>query len=157
MAFPSLLDAARKMIGESAPVDGGEEVETLSEILLRIYGTGVLELYTRAADYVVEVSERPAASPLARFQVERGPAVSNLRHVEVEVEDEIGRELLKLLDGTRNRDALLEDLAAAVISQKLLLTKDSKPEEDADEIRSVLSKDLEANLQKLAKLALLVS
>jgi methyltransferase-like protein/2-polyprenyl-3-methyl-5-hydroxy-6-metoxy-1,4-benzoquinol methylase len=157
MAFPSLLDAARKMIGEPAPVDGGEEVETLSEILLRIYGTGVLELYTRAADYVVEVSERPAASPLARFQVERGPAVSNLRHVEVEVEDEIGRELLKLLDGTRNRDALLEDLAAAVISQKLLLTKDSKPEEDADEIRSVLSKDLEANLQKLAKLALLVS
>ena len=157
LAFASLLDAARKLIGDTSSVATGDDFETLSEILLRIYGTGVLELYTRAPDYVVEVSECPVASPLARFQVERGLAVANLRHVEVEIEDEIGRELLKLLDGTRNRDSLLEDLAAAVSSKKLLLTEAGRPEEDLDEIRKVLSKDLAANLQKLAKLALLVS
>jgi len=110
----------------------------------------------RAPDFVVEVSERPLASPLARFQVERGLPVANLRHVEVEIEDEIGRELLKLLDGTRNPDALLDDLTAVVSSKKLLLTKESTRVEK-EEIRSVLSRDLESNLQKLAKFALLVS
>ena len=157
LAFTSLLDAARNLIGESASAAAGDEIETLSEILLRIYGTGLVELYTRGPDYVVQVSEQPIASPLARFQVTRGLTVANLRHMEVEIEDEVGRELLKLLDGTRNREALLEDLAAAVKSKKLLLTKDSAPFEDLTEIRSVLNSDLDANLQKLAKLALLVS
>ena len=156
LAFNSLLDAARKLIGETGPVATGDEVETLSEILLRIYGTGLVELSMRAPDFVVEVSERPLASPLARFQVERGLPVANLRHVEVEIEDEIGRELLKLLDGTRNPDALLDDLTAVVSSKKLLLTKESTRVEK-EEIRSVLSRDLESNLQKLAKFALLVS
>jgi len=157
LAFSSLLNAARKLIGETGDVATADEVETLSDILLRIYGTGLIELSTRAPDFVVEVSERPVASPLARFQVERGLAVANLRHVEVDIEDEIGRELLKLLDGTRNHDALLEDLTAAVSAKKILLTKESTPVEDLDGIRSVLNRDLQTNLQKLAKFALLVS
>jgi methyltransferase-like protein/protein-L-isoaspartate O-methyltransferase len=157
LAFDCLLDVARKLTGETGAGANGDEVATLSEILLRIYGTGILELYSRAPEYVVEVSERPVASPLARFQVERGLEVANLRHVQVEIEDELGRELLKLLDGTRDRGLLLEDLGAAVKSKKVLLNEKGAPLEDLDEIRRVLSRDLEANLQKLAKLALLVS
>jgi methyltransferase-like protein/SAM-dependent methyltransferase len=156
LAFASLLDASRKLVVANGAVASGDDVETLSEILLRIYGTGVLELYPRAPDFVVQVSERPVASPLARFQVERGPDVANLRHDQVEIEDEIGRELLRLLDGTRNRDSLLEDLAAAVSSGKVLLNEEGQPLRGEDEVRRVLSRDLETNLQKLAQLALLV-
>jgi methyltransferase-like protein/SAM-dependent methyltransferase len=157
LAFAALLDEARKLVGKSSTVTTGDDVETLSEILLRIYGTGVLELYPRAPDFVVEVSDRPVASPLARFQVERGPDVANLRHDQVEIEDEIGRELLRLLDGTRNRDSLLEDLVAAVMTRNMLLNEVGQPLRDQEEVRLVLSRDLETNLQKLANLALLES
>jgi methyltransferase-like protein/SAM-dependent methyltransferase len=158
LAFACLLDAGRTLVGQSAAVAiDDDDADTLSEILLRIYGTGVLELYPRGPDFVVQVSERPVASPLARFQVERGPDVANLRHVQVEIGDQLGRELLRLLDGTRNRDSLLQDLSAAVRSGKVLLNEDGQPLRDQDEVRRVLSRDLETNLQKLAKLALLVS
>jgi methyltransferase-like protein/2-polyprenyl-3-methyl-5-hydroxy-6-metoxy-1,4-benzoquinol methylase len=157
LAFPSLLEAARKLIGGQVSVSADDEAETLAEILLRIYGTGLLDLYTRGPGYVTKVSERPVASPLARFQLERGLTVSNLRHANVELEDDLGREMLKLLDGTRDRGSLLEGLTAAVVSGRISVSEDGQPVRDLGSIRSMLGKDLETNLQKLAKLALLVA
>jgi methyltransferase-like protein/2-polyprenyl-3-methyl-5-hydroxy-6-metoxy-1,4-benzoquinol methylase len=156
LAFNALLEAAHELIGEPKEIMN-DDAETLSAILMRIYGTGLLVLYTHGPDYVMEVSERPVASPLARFQIEHGLTVANMRHVNVEIEDELGRELLKLLDGTRNRESLLEDLTAAVSSGSILLTEEGTPVKDVGRIRSGLSRDLETNLQKMAKLALLVS
>jgi methyltransferase-like protein/2-polyprenyl-3-methyl-5-hydroxy-6-metoxy-1,4-benzoquinol methylase len=157
LAFSGLLNAARQLTGATNVPGNDDDAETLAEILVRIYGTGLLEFYTRGPDYVMEVSECPVASPLARLQVERGLTVANLRHANVEIEDYIGRELLKLLDGKRNRQSLLEDLTVAVRSSGALLKEDGTPVEDLQTIRSVLSEDLEANLQKLADLALLMS
>src|SRR5215471_15255025 len=47
LSFASLLDVARKLVGHSGAGATDDDAETLSEILLRIYGTGVLELYPR--------------------------------------------------------------------------------------------------------------
>jgi len=157
LAFSDLLNAARQLVGETDVPGSDDAAETLSEILVRIYGTGLLEFYTRGPDYVMEVSECPVASPFARLQVERGLMVANLRHANVEIEDHLGRELLKLLDGTRNRRSLLEDLTVAVRSSGALLKEDGTAVQDSQKIRSLLSGDLEANLQKLADLALLVA
>ena len=55
------------------------------------------------------------ASALSRWQSERGPRVSTLRHGVLKVEDPICRELLRLLDGTQDRAELqrrLEPLVA---------------------------------------------
>jgi len=157
LSFPSLLEAARKLTGATVADGADDEAETLAEILLRIYGTGLLDLYTRGPDYVLEVSERPVASAVARLQVARGLTIANLRHVNVELEDDLGRELLQLLDGTRDRERLLDDLAAAVSSRGALLNQAGRPEPDLEIIRAVLSTGLETNLQKLAQLCLLVA
>ena len=105
----------------------------------------------------MEVNERPMASPLARFQVAHGFTVANLRQVNVEIEDEIGRQLLRLLDGTRDRESLLQDLTTAISSGDILQNEDGTAVKDVGKIRSMLSRDLEKNLQKMARLALLVS
>jgi methyltransferase-like protein/2-polyprenyl-3-methyl-5-hydroxy-6-metoxy-1,4-benzoquinol methylase len=155
VAFPKLLETARGRAGKIGDEEQHDEREALLAILLSIYGTGLVELYPRAADYVSEVSERPLASPLARFQIERDSLVTNLRHISVDVTDEIGRQLLRLLDGTRDLEMLTQDLTAAVISAKGLLDSDGLPVRDHVRARAMVTKDLELNLQKLAKLALL--
>jgi methyltransferase-like protein/2-polyprenyl-3-methyl-5-hydroxy-6-metoxy-1,4-benzoquinol methylase len=153
IAFSRLLATARETIGETD--DENKNAETLSEILLQIYATGILELYTRPANYVEKAGERPMASRLARFEIEHETVVTNLRHTSVEVTDEIGRQLLKLLDGTRTRAMLLDDLAAMVSAAAGGPDKSGTPLPE-NRIRELLAAELEINLQKLAKLALLV-
>ena len=53
------------------------------------YGAAVTPMARKA-------SERPVASPVARWQAQHGNSVSNLFHVAVKVEDEIGRSLRQL-------------------------------------------------------------
>jgi SAM-dependent methyltransferase len=55
------------------------------------------------------VSERPAASRLARYHARNALQVPTVRHGLVEL-DEPGRQLLLLLDGTRSRDEIANDL-----------------------------------------------
>ena len=55
-------------------------------------------------------SERPVASALARLQAAEGMRVTTLLHTSVEVGDELGRRLIRLLDGTRDRAALTAEL-----------------------------------------------
>jgi hypothetical protein len=56
--------------------------------------------------------DRPLASPLARFQAQRGETtLASLRHYPVSVEDEATRAFLGLLDGTRTREDLAREIA----------------------------------------------
>ena len=57
--------------------------------------------------------ERPRASALARWQIERQEEVTTLLHASVHIDDEMGRILLRLLDGTRTRDEIRRDFVAA--------------------------------------------
>jgi hypothetical protein len=90
---------------------------------------------------------------VARWQIERGDFVTTLLHSAVQVEDEVGRSLLKWLDGTLDRQELLEKLWL------LLKSKDALRIPDGDEAaaRRQLQLELEANLAKLARLGLLVA
>jgi cyclopropane fatty-acyl-phospholipid synthase-like methyltransferase len=62
-------------------------------------------LRTRAADGV----ERPVASPLARFQARTSSVVTSLAYTTVHMEEPAARLLLTLLDGTRDRPAILAE------------------------------------------------
>jgi SAM-dependent methyltransferase/methyltransferase-like protein len=54
--------------------------------------------------------ETPAASRLARYQARESKSVANVRHGLVEL-DEPGRQLLLLLDGARDHEAIARDMA----------------------------------------------
>lgn len=151
--YADLLTAARDLSGANSKSD--DEAEALVEILLHTYATGLLEAYPRAPDYTTQVSARPIASRLARLQVESDTMVTNLRHSNVEVGDELGRQLLMLLDGTRDRDELVAELTAMVESGNVLFEENGTQVRDSTRARESVAQGLEQNLAKLAKLALL--
>jgi SAM-dependent methyltransferase len=80
------------------------------EALRRAYAANLVHLHVWAPDLATTPSERPGASALARLQAAEGTRVTTLRHTSVEIPDEIGRRLIELLDGTRDRAALAAEL-----------------------------------------------
>jgi methyltransferase-like protein len=65
-------------------------------------------------------------------------SVTNLRHVSISVDDEAARHLLLMLDGTRNRHQLLDEIRSAVAE-------------------GVTAAQLEKKLDELAKMAVFVA
>lgn len=68
---------------------------------------GVIEPRAGEARYATDAGLRPVASPLARMQAAEGTLVATLRHVRIEL-PEFERAVLRVLDGTRDRGALVE-------------------------------------------------
>jgi SAM-dependent methyltransferase len=83
---------------------------TDDEAMLRAFAIGDVQLHVWAPALPAEVPERPVASALARLQAARGTLVANLWHASVDVPDDLGRRLITLLDGTRDRAALMDEL-----------------------------------------------
>jgi methyltransferase-like protein len=107
--------------------------------------------------FVTAVSERPIASALARLQLQHDNVVSTLRHHTLRIEDTLGRHLVMLLDGTRDRATLLKDLGELVESGAATLTHEGKSVSDVQEALQYLASGLEANLTSLARSAMLVA
>jgi len=84
----------------------------LRAFLLRMYSTAIVELRLWSPPCVRSPGERPEASRLARAQLERRNTVTSLVHTDLNMVDPHIRALIRHLDGTRDRAALLRDLAA---------------------------------------------
>ncbi len=104
----------------------------LANVLIGAYAAGLIELYTQPLPFILDISATPLASPLARLQLRDGPIITNLRHTSVHMDDERGRALLALLDGTRDHAALRGELL-------------------------VRDEELQRDLAKMARLALLIA
>jgi SAM-dependent methyltransferase len=72
----------------------------------------LVALHVEAPVYAETGGPHPRASALARLQARDAIDVTSLRHENVRMEEPAARRLLTLLDGTRDRAALLEELAA---------------------------------------------
>jgi methyltransferase-like protein len=118
---------------------------------------GVVEWRLTPVPFTTTVAERPAVTPLARLQASQGYKVTNLRGESVTL-DEIHRQALRLLDGTRERPQVTEALLTPVRSGELVLQRDSdkQPVTDEAEMRRLLGPALDKVLTNLAKRALLL-
>jgi SAM-dependent methyltransferase len=142
--FEELFERANAGLGN----DGGSgSREDLCGFLLRLYAAGMVEFRTSLPPITSTATERPMASPVARWQLEEGNFVTSGFHMTVKVEDEIGRWLLSSLDGTADRKALLQKVEH--------LLKSSAPSAQ-DSCDRTTEEALENNLQKIARLGLLV-
>ena len=110
--------------------------------VLRCYAANLAQLHAMPPPLTTSISERPEASPLARHQARSGQLVTNLRHASVRLEDDLGRRLVVLLDGTRNQNQLLHELRAFLL-------------EAGREVPDPLEAGLERSLEGIARLALL--
>lgn len=144
-ASPELLTPGDLMrrVSESAAADILKErgPMALRQLTLGAVRVGAIEPHRHAARLTVEPSPRPVASPVARLQLETDNIVSSLCHDSVRLDDEIAGSILKLLDGTRDRAALLAALGDQLAG--------AEPSARADA--------LETHLRAFGKLALLVA
>ncbi len=153
VAFPDLLAQARALLPKRATAsDGDDEAHVVGDTLLKAYAGGLVEMHGCPPRLASVPGERPVASPLARVQAEAGNQVTNLRHHNIVVQDELRLALLRLLDGTRDRAALIGALRAMVEGQSAAGT-DGVPTAEPE----ALSVELENNLVSLGRMGLLAA
>ncbi|MBW3539138.1 MAG: class I SAM-dependent methyltransferase [Planctomycetes bacterium] len=154
MRFEDLLAACCRDSGSGEPAAGGPEANALGGALLELFARDLVELRVRPPRWAVSVDERPAAPPLARRQAREGRLVTSLKHQPVRLSD-LGRHLIALLDGTNDRERLLDDLDAAVLDGRLRLEENGRPVEDAERRRKLLADLRDAQLEAFRREALL--
>jgi SAM-dependent methyltransferase/methyltransferase-like protein len=130
--FDGLTEQARAVAPLLSPEEAAEMVR---EVLLRLHLPGVLELAPVPYGHPSKPSEKPVAGRMARVQIRHASRVTSLRHRPVDLDDDLGKRLVPLLDGSRDREALR---AAA-------------SEEDSE----LTAEQVEEALQRLSELCLL--
>ena len=136
--FEDLVSATLPFVPEA---ERTEAAKGLAQAMLRLAASTLADLRTSDPPLAAGVSERPTASVLARLMVEEGGLVTTLLHTHLNIEDEQGRRFLQLLDGTRDRQALTEVIAA----------------ETPNESRETILKQVDGNLTNFYRMGLLVA
>lgn len=154
-SFDELVSSCKKILsaecGTEVEVTVKDE-EILTEMLFQIFCSGMLRLHVHEPVFTSEVSEKPLASPIARLQSEDSYSISSLLSTGVLMQDEIGNELIKLLDGTRDHKQLIVELTQFINSDKF-----DQPTQIKESLIGELPEKLEENLTKFAQMALLIS
>jgi methyltransferase-like protein len=159
-AFADLLAASRAQLqgGSADASDAGTEARDEAQLaneMMKCYGVGVIELHVREPSLCRTLSARPVASPLARLQVDRGRPLTNLRHEPVRL-DEANRRVLRLLDGTRDRDALVAAMAGLARQGVLQVQHEGESMTDGPILEGILRAALDESLPQFARAGLLL-
>lgn len=155
LPFPELLTQARARLGR-ASAGGLTDPEALAvfEMLLEIYAPGLATLHISPPKFAQSVSERPLASPLARWLARTTGHLPNLCHAPVTLEHSSGRHLLTLLDGTHDRAALVRQMRAFIEAGLRDPSADAQPVIPSD---AELESNIANTLEVFARCALLMA
>ena len=156
--FNALVHEATGCLRASSAIGDVEEQQStnvLCQDLLQCYTGNVVEFHTWQADFVTEISKTPLVSKLAAYQANNGPLVVNQRHELVKL-DPVSKELVKILDGTRNHDELLEYLIQCAAQGGLVLEENGRKISEAKKIKDALEAAMKKALLTLASSALLI-
>jgi hypothetical protein len=86
--------------------------ETGITLLMRLIVARFVEIHAWCAPVASEVSTHPRASACARLEARTRAFATTLLHGTLKLDDPVLKSFLKLLDGTRDRGALLDALQA---------------------------------------------
>jgi hypothetical protein len=151
-----LLADVRTRLGDGSSSEADDRA-VLSRVLLTTYRIGLVDLMCQPPRFATAAGPRPRLSPLVRAQIETGAEIlTSLRPSIVRVDNPITRELLSLLDGTRDRGSLLFDLADHAASDPRF-TPAGEPRQPAEWWRERLSPQLEAGLAAASRMAVLLA
>jgi SAM-dependent methyltransferase len=116
-----------------------QELPAICDALLRCFAANLVRLHVHPPALSTVAPQRPRVSALARLEAAQGELLTTQRHTGIRLDDELGQRLITLLDGTRDRAALLDALRPDAAMS---------PEE--------LAAGLESSLERLAGAALLL-
>ncbi len=149
--FTELYDQAASLAGLPETEDRSN---LLATDLLTGYTSNAVELHILETDLCMEVSDNPSTSILAREQAKKSLMVTNLRH-EISKIDEPTRQLLTLLDGTRDFDDLCGSLIELVERDVLVLRQEGANLKGTDQAKPAVETFVRKTLLNLGRRALL--
>ena len=160
--FESLVVAVGEELGQGVAAGNGGTIDSpqvdrviVADIVASSFFSGVVDLHAAAPRCAHRADERPRVFELVRHQLTHGFRVTNPRHQIIELDDAISQLLVRWLDGSRDRAALLDLLAAEAEAGRLGLEHDGLPVHDPGEQRRLLVPLLEKHLRRLARFGLL--
>jgi methyltransferase-like protein len=157
--FAELASIAKSVVsGQPAAVDAmmpGSMGEQLAESMVRCFETSLVDLHFGPPTFTLSISEKPAASPYARYQAKGSPQVTNRRH-ETVVLDDLQRQLLIAMDGSKTVDELVAWMTQLVVSGHLVIHHQQRRIVDAAEIKPIIVDNIRLFLQNLSQLSLMV-
>ncbi len=115
---PELTAAVADRLGPVWSADPARGRLTIAQALLDFYLAGLVTLHTHAPPLAVVPTDRPVGFPPARLAAADRDLVPTATHQEVTVPP-LERFVLRLLDGTRDRAAVADAVAAAVRAGEL--------------------------------------
>lgn len=157
VSFDDLFEEANRRL-DALPVsdiNNRKKSKILADDLLYCYTANALEFHTWQAEFVTIVSKNPEVSKLAAYQAAESHIAVNQRHETVYL-DPVSQHMVPLLDGIRDRIAIVNRLEECVIDGKITMNKNDKPLTDSKSIRVALEKAVEKTLGDLARSAMLV-
>lgn len=141
--------------GKWKPGDPETEKSELQMVVFRSYASGIINLHTFAPPSFRELGPAPKATLLARWQAQRQVFATTLFHGAINLEDQTFRQLLVMLDGTRDRAALLRELEAGINARRKKEDPNAPDLEADPKARTLLAEALELNLAKLNRMGLI--
>ncbi|MDQ3850345.1 MAG: class I SAM-dependent methyltransferase [Actinomycetota bacterium] len=93
-----------------AQLGSERELPAMCDALVRCFGANLVRLHVHPPRVSTSPPERPRVSPVARLEATEGPMLTTVRHTHHRLDDDLGRRVAALLDGTRDRPALLAAL-----------------------------------------------
>lgn len=167
-AFPCALSVDTLLQQHLATTQGGgnlhenqhenlQEIRgTLCKALLIAFEYGLLTLHIDAPAFANSPSEYPCLNPLSRVQLENGQdMLTSLRPSMVRLDSQLGLELVKLLNGKRDRIALLQALVERMQAFPAVGADGKESIQTSAWWQDHLAGQLESGLQLACKMALL--
>lgn len=150
VSFEELVTQSRMLaaVNETTLED---DAATIAGTLLRTYAVGLVEFHVHEPVYAIRPGMLPFASPIARLQIEHREVVTTLFHHSLRLEDELAQQLLSLLDGTRDRDSLVQAL------RRMIESNGKYDNSEKQLLLATLPSQLEEKLAELGKLGLLLA
>jgi methyltransferase-like protein/trans-aconitate methyltransferase len=150
-----------ELLSHSTADDSGfqtvdESRSNLTTALLRGFHAMFVRLHVAAPKVVNVIGERPITSSLARYELDHSAITSNQLHVPYRFPDPLSRDLIRLLDGTRDRTDLEQALLEVVLSGKSDLIENETKITDRDEISAKIPRQVGESLQSLIREAMIV-
>ena len=156
LAFDAVLAGARDASHSQASVE--DDGKVLADTWVAAFELGLLTLHCDPPMFATAAGPTPRANALARLQIEAGSdLITSLRPSMIRIDSRLALELIRLLDGQRDREHLLLDLAERMAG----LPADDRDGEGAPHPHDpawwhqALAAQLEAGLLQTARMGLL--
>ncbi|CAN5861861.1 methyltransferase regulatory domain-containing protein [soil metagenome] len=155
VSFAELVENAEKILqknpGENFKVSE-DDIEILKDILLKIFGSELVNFFVYQPQIAGQVSDKPKADVFVRWLAQNSDMLITRRLKTKKIEDEFVRNLLMLTDGEHTREDIIRDFTGKIMDGRLPVDEDAK-----ENLINNLPEAVENQLEQAAKHALFIS